>query len=245
MVWTGVKGSSRGDAPRRFLRDRQIVPCGFSSAKTLKKNDWFLIGQIGRSRNDTTSNVENGRHGQSCKSALHAGWVRSCLQDKSGRTNQACDWPTRTCNASGSRADCAAAGYRVKAGLPCERWLECNEHVFRLRLGPTSLFSLSLPLSLLFHLPLFALFLSLAIFVFTLPSFSPSTSPFSLLHFLLLLSFSLSFFIPFHSLSYDFCIISSPSDLVYSLHDRRDPLLQRCHDNIDSFDYNPRDIRHF
>lgn len=36
-IWTGVKGNSRGDALRRFLRDRQIVPCGFSSAKTLKK----------------------------------------------------------------------------------------------------------------------------------------------------------------------------------------------------------------
>lgn len=38
-----------------------------------------------------------------------AGWVRSCLQDESGRTNRACDWPARTCNASGSRADCAVS----------------------------------------------------------------------------------------------------------------------------------------
>lgn len=108
---------------------------------------------MGRSRNDTTSNVQNSRHRQSCKSALHAGWVRSCLQDKSGRTNQACDWPTRTCNASGSRADCAAAGYRVKAGLPCERWLECNERVFRVRLAlhlPLCLFSLFSCFSFLF-----------------------------------------------------------------------------------------------
>lgn len=153
------------------------------------------------------------------KSALHAGWVRSCLQDKSGRTNQACDWPTRTCNASGSRADCAAAGYRVKAGLPCERWLECNGHVFRLRLGSTSLSSLSLfpsrSLSILFYLPLFALFFSLAIFVFTLPSFSPFTSPLFSSAFssspppLLLLLFV---FLSFHSLSYDFCIVSPSSD---------------------------------
>lgn len=112
---------------------------------------------MGRSRNDTTPDLQNGRHGQPCKSVLHAGWVRSCLQDKSGRTNRACDWPTRTCNASGSRADCAAAGYRVKAGLPCERWLECNERVFRARLAlhlsfSVSLFSLSIPISLSFIL---------------------------------------------------------------------------------------------
>lgn len=49
-----------------------------------------------------------------------AGWVRSCLQDESGRTNRACDWPARTCNASGSaRTVPCRAGYRVKAGLPC------------------------------------------------------------------------------------------------------------------------------
>lgn len=133
---------------------------------------------MGRSRNDTASDVQNGRHGQPCKSALHAGWVRSCLQDKSGRTNQACDWPTRTCNASGSRADCAAAGYRVKAGLPCERWLECNECVFRVRLAlrlSLSLF-LSYPSSSLPFLSLFFPFLS--IFLITLPSL-----PFSLLLF--------------------------------------------------------------
>lgn len=117
---------------------------------------------MGRSRNDTTPDLQNARLGQPCKSVLHAGWVRSCLQDKSGRTNRACDWPTRTCNASGSRADCAAAGYRVKAGLPCERWLECNERVFRARLALHFSFSVSLifPLhssvpSLLFYLCLY------------------------------------------------------------------------------------------
>lgn len=119
-----------------------------------------------RSRNDTTSNVQNSHHRQSCKSALHAGWVRSCLQDKSGRTNQACDWPTRTCNASGSRADCAAAGYRVKAGLPCERWLECNERVFRVRLA------LHLSLSLSFFLFLFFILYTLYLSLFLLyPNF--------------------------------------------------------------------------
>lgn len=151
---------------------------------------------MGRSRNDTTSNVENGRHRQSCKSALHAGWVRSCLQDKSGRTNQACDWPTRTCNASGSRADCAAAGYRVKAGLPCERWLECNGQWARFSAAFRPYVSLFLSLfpflfftiSLLF----FSLFLLFAIFVFILCLFSSSILPF-LFYLFFFLSISLSF----------------------------------------------------
>lgn len=149
---------------------------------------------MGRSRNDATSDVQNGRHGQSCKSALHAGWVRSCLQDKSGRTNQACDWPMRTCNASGSRADCAAAGYRVKAGLPCERWLKCNERVFRVRLA--------------LHLSLSLSFLSsfLPLFVYSHPLFSCLC-----LYLTLVFSFHLSFsyafpslFLFFISLPYDF-----------------------------------------
>lgn len=38
-----------------------------------------------------------------------AGWVRPCLQDESGRTKRPCDWPTHTCNASGSRADCVVS----------------------------------------------------------------------------------------------------------------------------------------
>lgn len=55
-----------------------------------------------------------------------AGWVRSCLQDESGRTNRACDWPARTCNASDSRADCAVScrlSGQSRASLPARgRW---------------------------------------------------------------------------------------------------------------------------
>lgn len=162
---------------------------------------------MGRSRNDTTSNVENGRHRQSCKSALHAGWVRSCLQDKSGRTNQACDWPTRTCNASGSRADCAAAGYRVKAGLPCERWLECNGQWARFSAAfrPYVSLSLSFSFSLLYHIPSLSslpplCYLCLYLMLIFFFHFTFSLLPFFLsLYLSLFLSFSL--FIRFLAIS--------------------------------------------
>lgn len=66
-----------------------------------------------------------------------AGWVRSCLQDESGRTNRACDWPTRTCNASGSRADCAVSCRlpgQSRASLPArEDRGNTTGYVFRLR----------------------------------------------------------------------------------------------------------------
>lgn len=64
--------------------------------------------------------------------------MRSCLQDESGRTNRACDWPARTCNASGSRADCAVSRRlpgQSRASLPAreESRSECDGRVFRLR----------------------------------------------------------------------------------------------------------------
>jgi len=95
-----------------------------------------------------------------------AGWVRSCLQDESGRTNRACDWPARTCNASGSRADCAVSRRlpgQSRASLPA------REEPLRMRRTRFSAIVSLSPACLLACLPAFPLS---ALFPPVFPSFT-------------------------------------------------------------------------